>query len=344
MEDEKILNDKSGWKANLKDWSVSPTLRGRFEARSISLLLLPAISVLLVIAVVKVFSQRYLVAILLVVFSLLLWRIVRHIVKTRMVRPFMLLCLLIGAAIMTYEALIYDSVRPLIASSIFPVLAYFYLGRTIGNLFSAALFGLIVLLLFVFNPTVEPQNAIYILVAYFMVALIARLYEITRRKTEQAFEKLSNTDELTGAFNRRVLDQVLKREISRSRRQLLPLSLCMMDLNDFKEVNDNYGHHLGDVVLRQFCQIVQKNIRSTDYLIRYGGDEFVVVTPSADTEHAKIVMDKISAAVGEFDFGIGQPIKTSIGVAELKDGDTIDQLLIRADKALYDDKNNSPPD
>ena len=344
MKDEKILNNKSGWKANLKDWSVSPSLRGRFEARSMSLLLLPAISVLLVIAVVKVFSQRYLVAILLVVFSLLLWRIVRHIVKTRMVRPFMLLCLLIGTAIMTYEALVYDPVRPLIASSIFPVLAYFYLGHTIGTLFSAALFGLIVLLLFVINPTVEPQNAIYILVAYFMVALIARLYEITRRKTEQAFEKLSNTDELTGAFNRRVLDQVLKREISRSQRQLLPLSLCMMDLNDFKEVNDNYGHHMGDRVLRQFCQIVQKNIRSTDYLIRYGGDEFVVVTPSADTEHAKMVMDKISAAVGEFDFGIEQRIKTSIGVAELKDGDTIDQLLIRADKALYDDKNNSPPD
>ena len=344
MVDEKILNDKSGWKTILKDWSVSPTLRGRFEARSMSLLLLPAVSVLLVIAVVKVFSERYLVAILLVVFSLLLWRIVRHIVKTRMVRPFMLLCLLIGAAIMTYEALAYDPVRPLIASAIFPVLAYFYLGRTIGTLFSAALFGLIVLLLFVFNPTVEPQNAIYILVAYFMVALIARLYEITRRKTEQALEKLSNTDELTGAFNRRVLDQVLKREISRSHRQLLPLSLCMMDFNDFKEVNDIYGHNLGDRVLWQFCQIVQKNIRSTDYLIRYGGDEFVVVTPSADTEHAKMVMDKISAAVGEFDFGIEQPIKTSIGVAELKDGDNIDQLLIRADKALYDDKNNSPPD
>ncbi len=273
-----------------------------------------------------------------VVFSLLLWRIVSHIVKTRMVRPFMLLCLLIGTAIMTYEAVTYDPVRPLIASSIFPVLAYFYLGRMIGTLFSAALFGLIVLLLFVINPTVEQQNAIYILVAYFMIALIARLYEITRRKTEQAFEKLSNTDELTGAFNRRVLDQVLKREISRSQRQLLPLSLCMMDLDDFKQVNDNYGHHQGDIVLKDFCRIVQKNIRSTDYLIRYGGDEFVIVTPTTDIKHAQMVIDKISFAINEFDFGTDPSIQTSVGIAEFKDGDSIDSLLSRADKALYADK------
>jgi len=338
MDDANKLNTEASWKVQLRDWAVSPSLRGRYEAKSISLLLRPAVAVLLIVSLYQVYSERYLAAVLLAVFSLVLWRIVRHIVKTRLVRPFMLLSLLIGTAFMSYEALIYDPIGPLIASSIFPVLAYFYLGRTAGNLFSGTLFGLICLILFVFNPTIETQNAINILITFSMVSLIARMYQITRSKTEIVFENLSNTDELTGASNRRVLDRVLKREISRSHRQYLPLSLCMMDLDDFKEVNDNYGHHLGDVVLKNFCRIVQDNIRSTDYLVRYGGDEFIIVTPTTDIKHAQMVVDKISTALSNFDFGTERPVKTSVGIAELKDGDTVESLLARADKALYENK------
>jgi len=338
MGNAKKLDTEVGWKILLKDWAVSPSLRGRYEAKSISLLLQPAVAVLLILSGYKIFSQQYLAAIFLVVFSLILWRIVRHIVKTRMVRPFMLLSLLLGTAIISYEALVNDPVGPLIASTTFPVLAYFYLGRTAGNLFTGALFGLICLLLFVLNPTIETQNALNILIAFAMVSLVARMYEITRSKTELVFENLSNTDELTGASNRRVLDRVLRREISRSHRQFLPLSLCMMDLDDFKEVNDNYGHHLGDMVLKNFCRIVQENIRSTDYLVRYGGDEFIIVTPTTDIKHARMVVEKIAAALNNFDFGTEHPIQTSVGIAELKDGDTIETLLNRADKALYEDK------
>ena len=340
MDDANDLTAEAGWKVQLRDWAVSPSLRGRYEAKSISLLLRPAVAMLLVVSLYQVYSERYLAAILLVAFSLILWRIVRHIVKTRMVRPFMLLSLLMGTAFMSYEALTSDPVGPLIASTIFPVLAYFYLGRTAGNLFSGALFGLICLILFVINPTIETQNAINILITFSMVSLIARMYQITRSKTEIVFENLSNTDELTGASNRRVLDRVLKREISRSHRQYLPLSLCMMDLDDFKEVNDNYGHHLGDVVLKNFCRIVQENIRSTDYLVRYGGDEFIIVTPTTDLKHAQMVVEKISIALSNFDFGTERPIQTSVGIAELKDGDTIETLLSRADKALYENKAN----
>ena len=112
----------------------------------------------------------------------------------------------------------------------------------------------------------------------------------------------------------------------------------MMDLDDFKEVNDNYGHHLGDMVLKNFCRIVQENIRSTDYLVRYGGDEFIIVTPTTDIKHARMVVEKITAALSNFDFGTEYPIETSVGIAELKDGDTIETLLNRADKALYEDK------
>ncbi len=110
MVDATKLDAEVGWKILLKDWAVSPSLRGRYEAKSISLLLQPAVAVLLILSGYRIFSQQYLAAILLVVFSLILWRIVRRIVKTRMVRPFMLLSLLLGTALISYEALTNDPV------------------------------------------------------------------------------------------------------------------------------------------------------------------------------------------------------------------------------------------
>jgi len=148
-------------------------------------------------------------------------------------------------------------------------------------------------------------------------------------------EKVSNTDVLTGAANRRILDKVLSREIKRSRRESLPLCVFMMDVDDFKKINDSKGHHAGDQVLKSICQLIQKNIRSTDCLIRYGGDEFVIITPATDYQHAQAVVDKINDEIQHFDFGIDQTVEASIGIAEFDPEDNIDRLLSRADQALY---------
>ena len=85
----------------------------------------------------------------------------------------------------------------------------------------------------------------------------------------------------------------------------------------------------------QILRLVQENIRTTDYMIRFGGDEFIIVTPTTDIRHAEMVVDKINQAIQGFDFGIGSSVASSIGIAEYEEPDTVDSLLSRVDKALY---------
>ncbi len=335
MNSLKLFAENVDWNKLIREWSASSTIRGRYEVRSIARIIPPVILILLIVAGLKLYSERYVVAALLAFFSVLVWLLGRHIVQTQTVRPFVLLLLLLGIGIITVESLLFDSLRPNIAAPILPVVAYFYLGLRVGTLLSSCLLVHILLLMFVFNPVADVQNAMNVVICFVMITIVSRLYEMTRLKTEQELDQLSNTDVLTGAANRRVLDKVLSREIKRARRELLPLCVFMMDVDNFKQINDSKGHHAGDQVLKSICQLIQRNIRSTDCLIRYGGDEFVIITPATDYQHARRVVDKISEEISQFDFGIGQSVEASIGIAEFDPEDNIDRLLSRADQALY---------
>ena len=335
MNSFKLFAGNVDWNKLIREWGASSTIRGRYEVRSISRIIPPVIIILLIVAGLKLYSERYIVAALLIFFSLLVWKLGRYIVCTGMVRPFVLLLLVLGIGIITVESLLFGSLRPNIIAPIIPVMAYFYLGLRAGNLLSGFLLVHILLLMFVFNPVADMQNALNVVICFVMITIVSRLYEITRLKNEQAMEQVSNTDVLTGAANRRILDKVLSREIKRARRESLPLSVFMMDVDDFKKINDSKGHRAGDNVLKSICQLIQKNIRSTDCLIRYGGDEFVIITPATDFEHAQAVVDKINEEIEHFDFGIGQAVEASIGIAEFDPEDNIDRLLSRADRALY---------
>ena len=335
----KLVSEDVGWKQLIREWSVSSTVRGRYEARSIALIIPPVIFILLIVSGLKLYSERYSVAVLLVSLTILVWMLGRYIARTRNIRPCVLILLLLGIGIITVESLWFDSLRPNIAAPIIPVVAYFYLGFRVGTLLSGFLLIHIMLLMFVFNPVSELQNALNVLICYVMIMVVSGLYETTRLKVEAKLDQLSNTDVLTGAANRRILDKVLSREIKRARRESLPLSVFMMDIDDFKQINDLKGHNAGDRVLKSVCELIQRNLRSTDCLIRYGGDEFVIITPATDYQHARRVMDKINEEIRQFDFGIGQSVEASIGIAEFDPEDNIDRLLSRADKALYRVKN-----
>jgi len=339
MNSFKLFAGSVDWKKLIREWSLSSTIRGRYEVRSITRIIPTVIFILLIVAGLKFYSERYIVAALLAFLSALVWLVGRYIARTRTVRPSVLLLLLIGIGIITVEALMYDSLRPSIAAPILPVVAYFYLGLRVGTLLSGFLLIHILLLMFVFNPVTDVQNAMNVVICFVMIMIVSRLYEMTRLKTELELDQLSNTDVLTGAANRRVLDKVLSREIKRARRESLPLCVFMMDIDKFKQINDSKGHHAGDQVLRSICQLIQRNIRSTDCLIRYGGDEFVIVTPATDYQHARRVVDKINEEISQFNFGIGQQVEASIGIAEFDPEDNIDRLLSRADQALYRIKN-----
>lgn len=156
-------------------------------------------------------------------------------------------------------------------------------------------------------------------------------------------QHLAITDSLTGVFNRRYFFDSAQREFSRALRYGHPLSLLMLDLDNYKKINDLHGHLFGDIALQKISQIIQINIRETDILGRYGGDEFSILLPETSTDQALEIADRLRLVIAEADFEIeNKMIKTtiSIGVSSTnKQVSDFSQLLLSADLALYDAKN-----
>jgi len=152
-------------------------------------------------------------------------------------------------------------------------------------------------------------------------------------------QRLSVTDPLTGAGNLRHMTTTLAREVERSTRFNRPLSVLLLDLDHFKNVNDTYGHTVGDGVLRELARRLASVVREVDTVARYGGEEFVVVTPETDTEGAQFLAERICEAVREEPFRIGSDVvdvTVSVGVASLPIHGTASGDLVRAaDEGLY---------
>jgi diguanylate cyclase (GGDEF)-like protein len=154
-------------------------------------------------------------------------------------------------------------------------------------------------------------------------------------------QRLSITDGLTGVWNRRYLQLTLTKEIERGQRFGRPLSVLMMDIDHFKNVNDAHGHQVGDEVLVELTRRAMSTIRGQiDALARYGGEEFVVVLPETPSDGARVVADKIRAVIRHRPFveegNTSVPLTVSIGVASFpEDGATADELIRAADLAMY---------
>jgi diguanylate cyclase (GGDEF)-like protein len=151
-------------------------------------------------------------------------------------------------------------------------------------------------------------------------------------------EELAELDELTGASNRRCIMRMLDEEIARAGRSGAPCSIALIDLDWFKRINDAYGHPTGDEVLRTFSITMFANIRSVDRFGRYGGEEFLLVLPDMDTDHAVHALDRLRAIIADLDwsaFSPGMKVTISAGVTMLKPNETSDTFLARADGALY---------
>jgi diguanylate cyclase (GGDEF)-like protein len=157
------------------------------------------------------------------------------------------------------------------------------------------------------------------------------------------------TDALTGVYNRRYLDRRLLEEIARARRQAYRLSCLYIDVDHFKQVNDTHGHQAGDDVLREVASRIKAELRMSDALGRFGGEEFVVLLIDADLDSANMVAQRIRASIADQPFllpdGEMLPVSVSIGVASLGDVEreqaiegVAQQLLAQADQALYEAK------
>jgi diguanylate cyclase (GGDEF)-like protein/hemerythrin-like metal-binding protein len=148
-------------------------------------------------------------------------------------------------------------------------------------------------------------------------------------------ESLATTDELTGLPNRRGLDSLVDMEMERSQRYGAPLSLILFDLDHFKEVNDSCGHAAGDLVLKRCAAIALSLIRKPDHLMRWGGEEFVLVVPHAKLSDAARLAEKIRRSLAAETFpGVGQ-VTSSFGVAEWRQGDSFERWFQKVDEAVY---------
>jgi diguanylate cyclase (GGDEF)-like protein len=145
----------------------------------------------------------------------------------------------------------------------------------------------------------------------------------------------AHSDALTGLFNRRKFNDLCAAEIVRSVRYDTPLALIMVDIDHFKSVNDLHGHLVGDRALVDVTRVLAEQIRASDALCRWGGEEFMILAPHLDLAGAVQMADKLRAAVADADFGLAGKITCSFGVATLRHNDRAVDLILRADTCLY---------
>jgi diguanylate cyclase (GGDEF)-like protein len=151
--------------------------------------------------------------------------------------------------------------------------------------------------------------------------------------------RLAMTDPLTGLFNRHKLNETLGAEVERGLRYNRPLSAIMVDLDDLKEINDRYGHPVGDEVLVHVAQGIRSQIRRVDIATRYGGDEFLVILPEADRREAEKVAARIAQQIDSIEVTVDPAVSASIGVAQLShDLADADHFIRHVDQALYEAK------
>lgn len=158
---------------------------------------------------------------------------------------------------------------------------------------------------------------------------------LASEKLHRNLEHASRHDDLTDSLNKKAITEILQQEIKRTKRVKNKLSIMLLDLDNFKKINDQYGHLIGDKVLIDFAKKSKQSLRETDHLSRFGGDEFMAVLPDTSIAQAKISAERINK-VGRS----SEPQwSVSIGIAECSESDTFETILTRADDALYKAKS-----
>jgi diguanylate cyclase (GGDEF)-like protein len=199
------------------------------------------------------------------------------------------------------------------------------------NLAVHALVGLVLL----FNVYTIYQQVLIKRLREQMTQHVQQMSSLKVRAEE--FHKLATLDPLTGLYNRRLAEQRLTGEVSRSQRYGHPLTVLVIDLNGFKQINDRHGHSAGDLVLKRFAERLTGAIRASDLAVRMGGDEFMILLPECHPEQVQTLLNRLNSMSIEF-HGETIPVTFAAGWAGYQPGETAQQILERADQALYADK------
>ncbi len=152
--------------------------------------------------------------------------------------------------------------------------------------------------------------------------------------------RLCMTDQLTGIYNRKYLNERTAKELISSEQKNQPITAMMMDINNFKTINDTYGHLTGDDVLRKFAGMITNSLRNQDIAFRFGGDEFFVLMPNTALDEAFKMAERLRAKIESTKIGPDFLVTASIGIAERRADESVDNWFMRLDQALYKDKTN----
>ncbi|MFV8572118.1 GGDEF domain-containing protein [Marinobacter sp. SBS5] len=168
-----------------------------------------------------------------------------------------------------------------------------------------------------------------------IVSACSYVFALRNKEQRERLEQLATIDPLTGVKNRRSMDQELDLAAANAERTGLSYALVILDIDHFKKINDEYGHGVGDNVLRDLVGLIEENTRRTDLLFRFGGEEFVVLFPGVDEDNLKTVVANLQQGLRRSLKGPGGPVTSSFGVAVLRHGESVTSWLSRADHALY---------
>mgnify|MGYP000924664230 CR=1 FL=1 len=181
-------------------------------------------------------------------------------------------------------------------------------------------------------------GAVYIFIVMLMSAVWSYRVEYYRRRHFADMRQLQHvvvTDSLTGAYNRGKFITEMEKNLTAHKKGQVDFSLILFDIDDFKAVNDRYGHLTGDKVLKEFVRVIKENIRATDVLVRWGGEEFVLLLPGTSNTQAVEVAKKIQILISKHDFGIPETITCSYGIVSAEEGTTTEALFAKVDSMMY---------
>ncbi len=146
---------------------------------------------------------------------------------------------------------------------------------------------------------------------------------------------LAHHDPLTGLYNRAAFQKHLDEELNRTERYHRPFSLIMLDIDRFKTINDSYGHNVGDQILQQIAGLIREELRDTDSVARWGGEEFMILLPETELDNAAVLAERLRMRIDRADFDAAGHVTISLGIADWHEGEARKNMLIRVDSALY---------
>lgn len=205
-----------------------------------------------------------------------------------------------------------------------------------------------------YTSSIDMLRTIYIIlglfllvISYYLMKVIftrytktIEIYQSQLERKNRTLSELNNTDFMTKISNRRFLQKMLGKELKRSIRYHNALSIILFDVDNFKHINDTYGHNAGDEVLKNIAKILMNKTRESDYIGRWGGEEFIILTPQTTINSAAVLAEEIRLSIERFNFNKPNRVTCSFGISELNDEMESDELIRKADHALYQAKKS----